>query len=823
MRKQFIHWIFLCLALVSGSVVHAQKQFKLNAGTYRGALQWQQSFDKINWSNIAGATEAILSVTPNVTVYYRAKISEPDCDAVYTDIKAVLIAGHITRSAKSVKGKVILPPGSTVPMKSFTAFSIIDSCKVNDDGSFELLLLDSTSSQTLFVTNAAGEICLLGDFVNNPEKLELTAESSAMALLVLYPLLKSVTPTRKEELKALYHAQPEFDTLKTEVAKLISEGKKIFAKENNVLAQLVINLTKKDFNAERYRTTNTGLLFNTSGSTVTFENLKDYSYSVSIKKDDGTVVLPPFILAGKLLKEQDYLQIRFPGTFSITPQEINNKRTFDLKQLGGNSPGRYIFTVRSGMAFDDSPEDNKALKENTYELIVALLDNFGGVLELQNNECRESFFNFLITAVRENVTTNASSNVITDVIVPYLEDASAFLGDCFDKPGWKFFSKLLYYVDLVINKSEYASMTRFGALWPASPSKIDYCQYLGDDFINYGCTVIQNLRAVGPKNYTGDTVLLKFKTIYDPKYEPSPGEPSNNDIVILTSTEGGGVFLPVNKTTDKIFTDANGEATVKWLLPCAEIKHVVEVNPIGNTNQDKKFFYTTNSFNPSVQVAAQNTSQTGEPSKKLSGNLVLKFKDVLNGSNEDIAAKNFRMSWRNIKGSGKIESTTSLLYDSSFSWTLGPEGGEQIVEATIKSKNCDWLIQDSIILFKATTALDTLAIIQSQTWKSTESVWMGYQLGSWNDLTEQTVCGDLSYQMLFEEIYTTFDPSGNFKWSFKGGYKGDSLANESSCQIVQVEWNRTESIPLAWKWEYIPSLKIIRVNNTCKLPQSSAM
>jgi hypothetical protein len=68
-------------------------QVYLTAGTYRGLLQWQSSTDGgITWNNIVGATGDTAVVAPTDSVWYRAMITEGNCNPVYSDTSTVVIS-----------------------------------------------------------------------------------------------------------------------------------------------------------------------------------------------------------------------------------------------------------------------------------------------------------------------------------------------------------------------------------------------------------------------------------------------------------------------------------------------------------------------------------------------------------------------------------------------------------------------------------------------------------------------------------------------------------------------------------------------------------
>lgn len=60
---------------------------QLQANTYRGDIQWQNSIDNQSWNNISNATEEFCSVViTSQYSYYRAEITEENCLPIYSEV-----------------------------------------------------------------------------------------------------------------------------------------------------------------------------------------------------------------------------------------------------------------------------------------------------------------------------------------------------------------------------------------------------------------------------------------------------------------------------------------------------------------------------------------------------------------------------------------------------------------------------------------------------------------------------------------------------------------------------------------------------------------
>lgn len=71
--------------LCSGSSV------TMSLAGYNGSIQWQSSTDGSTWSDIGGATSATYSPSPGSDIYYRAKVTDAPCSAVYSNSEYIQV------------------------------------------------------------------------------------------------------------------------------------------------------------------------------------------------------------------------------------------------------------------------------------------------------------------------------------------------------------------------------------------------------------------------------------------------------------------------------------------------------------------------------------------------------------------------------------------------------------------------------------------------------------------------------------------------------------------------------------------------------------
>ena len=70
--------------------VCATDTIRLRAGNYQyGTLQWERSFDMVNWQAIPNANDTVYEFVPERSLYYRLVNKQPDCPPEYSDISFV--------------------------------------------------------------------------------------------------------------------------------------------------------------------------------------------------------------------------------------------------------------------------------------------------------------------------------------------------------------------------------------------------------------------------------------------------------------------------------------------------------------------------------------------------------------------------------------------------------------------------------------------------------------------------------------------------------------------------------------------------------------
>ncbi|MBF9239968.1 hypothetical protein I2I05_21430 [Hymenobacter sp. BT683] len=761
-----LRWLCAAFFLLSANVAFAQGNtpFKLHLDRYRGSIQWQQSLDRVTWTDVPNAQQADASLDPKQTTYYRAKITEAGCAPLYSDVKAAYVYGTIRVSAKLAQGQVLFPAGSTVKISDCTIRSLWDKGKLQPDGRFELLVADSTAEDLLILTGPNQKVLMLGTYYGSQPSYILNAQSTSLALLMMYPWLKPIPTARKGRLVQAYKGEPEFVTLTRHVESLIKKGGDLSEPANLDIAKTALLLVGKGFNNSRQRLASPTAfdpidIEEEGNSTILVRNNTSYSYAVGIyrKRGNTLALAKKFMVAGSSLAESPY------KTF-IGEADAKTEVTYDFVK---EEQGEYLIKIRSGLAKDGSAEDEAALDVNNRDLVISFFDNvFTNILGLRGvakdiKDCVDAAVgakaSVLKLAFKQHVLTGAGvpTNQFLDIMIPVMGDIAGVIGGCNIAPDSKDFLSLAFKSTVWIkNVYDAAPTMRFFVEWPVRAKAVDGCKFVfvqGQQKKIVNCfTIVKNNRSSDPvsrtNNYVCDTVTAKVRLKEDPRYYPYRTAfefPTVGVAVFWNVIAGGGALVSGTPalTGRLTTTDENGETQVAWKLgdkPGGPQEVTAQI-----LNQDFTELKSVNIVSGAVvpTVAPYNTAgngnkQTGPVSKPLPKPLVIFLRDV--ATNSPVFRRRFEVTWAQVKGTGKVELDESHSTDlfSAWTWTLGSEAGEQIVKATLVNKGCaPWNIAEKPIFFQATATDECLPanapLMQLLTGGGTKTwLWTSYSINS---------------------------------------------------------------------------------------------
>ena len=172
----------------------------LQAGTFRGAIQWQRSLDGTIWDNLTGKTDSILQVAKTAEGFFRAQLTDGTCLSSYSDTAVIVIpktANEKIASPDEISGATFIDRDDSVftyIVPQGTASIPINTVLVSKDYESDIRVVTGTSKNgdTLSVTTVPGTMEDL--FINQEFKLttELLNNTNKSAYLSTEALAKAM-------------------------------------------------------------------------------------------------------------------------------------------------------------------------------------------------------------------------------------------------------------------------------------------------------------------------------------------------------------------------------------------------------------------------------------------------------------------------------------------------------------------------------------------------------------------------------------------------------------------------------------------------------
>lgn len=784
---------FFCLSVgIEG--VGQTKDFQLKIENYRGAIQWEQSFDHLNWTVMSGATTGTHTTKPTKTTYYRAKITEAGCVPVYSNIKAAAQYIDTFIAATLINGIVELPSNATVTISNCKISSSLEEVSVSAQGQFEILVPDSVEMNTLVLSNQLDSVIMLGHYYTVKPIYTINVESTALGLLHLYPGITPVPAQSKESFTLLYKQQTEFQTLLNEVSRISKTNSYLFSTTNTELISLLSTLVKKPFNQDRLRLSQAQLLnpiyinsSNSNPSTLIINSTASFSYTGQLFKKDNTDISEPFNVAGSFIRGNSMAKLIYVALLGNSYNIEKNEERIDLKKELNLPPGEYLIKLRSGIGKENSALSDLALRQNMFELFCLTASGFMELSIPLKASCVKdiviSGVNGISVSSVYDILENGGS-VVQDLILPILRSIGRFLESdqgfsCLPKTN---FTKLIPIINLVDKALPSAFFT---TLWKLSNSEIDACQYMDDEFYLSSCFKFEAIDQSINRYYTGDTteaITISAKT--DPFYYPYVSEVAALKRFVWFTN---GSFAPDGAINPKDRTDANGIAKIKWIMPCIEDTVSISAVLPGVSESVTKKLVKAYAYNPVPKIISPTTSFILKPGEKLNSGIAIQVKDELDGSLIDMSL--FNINWTYVKGSGSIipNGITPFISTALFSWTFGLETDEQIVQATITAKNCNWTIPDNIITYSAKPQVFILSGFSFNNLANTGSICTYYKSCSYDmkfsfQGTEAPTSGSILWKIVWDN-----DGDGTFEGNAGGGFNSSAItAQNSNGNIVTI-------------------------------------
>ena len=432
-----------------------------------------------------------------VAVIFIAGITACEKDEPVANKEETVINNPLPNpSGHTISGTVTLPEGSSLDLSSFTISSPVDAVNI-DSGSYQMETLED-QFLTQLVSNANGDVYLLGYSYPGQTNFEINAKSTALAMLMNIPPSLLMTPKGKQELIDKIVNHPELLTLADEIDAVLVNNQSPFSIEQTSLAEKVATFYDSVF----------------SISSKSYKNSADESYPIEILRAGSELT---FINPGKsyetvigIYKDEQLLQtVKIPRV-SFVPTGIGDVigavASANLGEIpSGLQPveetftmvgdGEYKIIVRNG--FYTNGLDSENIQAYLANLINWNTDLLLGILPIGN--CVQPLIadlNEFIQSTATLVDGNPSSGEILGLFYNLLSEflaQSALTSGCFQSAGSTVFLQslqtLLSFTALVGTFGNVGNLFLGVAQWYYDDGAMEECyEVVGEEVKDcYGC------------------------------------------------------------------------------------------------------------------------------------------------------------------------------------------------------------------------------------------------------------------------------------------------------------------------------------------------
>ena len=479
---------------------------------------------------------------------------------------------------KTLTVNINLPENSSVSTNDLTISSLFSENMQVSNGSTEIESFKDNTMELTFATNSQGNIVMLSYF--NPlniEMIEMNAESTALALIMLHPWSFDLTANAKEEALTYIKNLAEFESYKSIIENSISSGELNPLNTQSVLDK-VTEIQLITFN----RTTEyiEPLEFNVEDSTASVKNA-DSSASYSVGLYDENDVL----FEHKLAEGLDKSHFLFSEFKNNTFQETDNDGQTAFFNIP--SDGNWTLKAKSGLSFDESLENQQAAFYNTKMVVANILGLFSTNLKklIIKSECMlalgENVYNGISGSINISSSLQSYSNGSINGYI-LTKDVLSFTWDRFDSvlsiiescssEGTEFygldkiksgvFGKILGFLDVVSRLENVFNSTAMLTDWVQFDKEIEYCFVKNGNEINE--CLLNQLKIIDtnqildfndlPFSYfnENDNFCYNYRQIVSFNYDNENEGANNIDIVFSSDTNA-------SKVTDGIYNVIDGQ------------------------------------------------------------------------------------------------------------------------------------------------------------------------------------------------------------------------------------------------------------------------
>ena len=282
---------------------------------------------------------------------------------------------------KELNVSIELPINSSINPDDLSVSTILTDKAPVVDSNTTIETFDDEAIELAFATNAQGNIVLMGYFDPiDVEAVQLNLDNTAIALVMMHPWTIDLSVSAKKDAFIYIKNLPEYATLKQAIESSINAGEINPLATSNVIQKLILTQKEVFSRISEYKEP---LHFDIEASKITVKNeVSSAAYSIGLYDPNNKLIEKKLVDGlGKL----QYTMNQFSdNTFTSTKiPEI----TFDTPTANGN----YKLKAKSGLSFDNSPENLEAAYENSKILLSNVVGIFStklkAIVRLKAGKC----------------------------------------------------------------------------------------------------------------------------------------------------------------------------------------------------------------------------------------------------------------------------------------------------------------------------------------------------------------------------------------------------------------------------------------------------
>jgi hypothetical protein len=523
--------------------------------------------------------------------------------------------------AQRSMGRIVLPSGSTINPNGLTVISPINQFNVKSN-SYQLDTASVVDFSTQFVVNAADEPILMHYDYPNLSNGDISSESTALAILMNFPSIQSLTNDGKQQLINKINSEVSFKEVVQEIDKMLVQGRSFATSTDTTFHNKVSRMFSKAATLRETSLLESPILVGQQDRNITLlNNGVACIYVAGLYKDNQLLGSPITIDAKEIFPTS------LPGLFSAVYNIVNPSPAYTAKNLKLEGDGVFTIRIRSGRTNPSSIESQMALTENRKKYWYSALTSFLLTFPVGQKciDAMKAKFGEVLSLYNTPPPSNSSDQAVwLDYYLAPLHIAMSSLTDVIDgcagasandkAAANKFLKALSAYfkiVDIVNKIGTGANMTMQIYHFLNAASQIDTCfKALGTNVKS--CFSIPGLSTAAPTSITSSSAISGGNisddggapiTVRGVVWSTSPNPILANNPNVTNNGTGIGSFTSniTNLTADTIY-HLRAYATNSVGTAYGNEVNFKTGKSSNNMAGSWKGYYTADSWNPNTGV-----------------------------------------------------------------------------------------------------------------------------------------------------------------------------------------------------------------------------